>query len=214
MRKIIIFTLTAVLFLSSCKKETTLSFNDEEIIIDLGGSEEDILKYVSASDNSKISVSGINYDKVGLQHGLFSANGTQVQHDVKIRADKLTGTYQFHLFFRSGEKDVERTIGNWLVELTSGNKYNQIRFPCKNTKGTDIILNKNYLEISLDNDSAYIPPTEGQLNFFVSTKITPLEFQDIEYGKTDNHTYSLKGFTIRRFHDEYIDTLLVRLYKK
>lgn len=188
MKRILMYTVVAILLLPGCKKETSLTFTNDEIVVDLGSSDADILKYVSASDGSEIKVSGIDYNKVGLQHGTFSANGTQDTRDIKIRADKLTGTYHFKLFAKSRGEERLLTAGNWMVEMTKGEEYNQVRFPCKNTKGTDIILRKEYLEITLQGDSASIPPAKGALNFYVSTEDTPLQFQDIEYGKTDDNT--------------------------
>lgn len=213
MKRMYILILAAMLLFPGCKKETSLTFTNDDIIVDLGSSDADVLKYVSASDGSKITVSGIDYDKAGLQQGIFSANGTQTAHDVKICTDKLTGEYSFKLFLKNREKDILLTVGDWLVELTKGEKYNQVRFPCKNTKGTSIILNKEYLEMTFNGDSAYIPSTEGALNFFVSTQNTPLQFHDIVYEKNDGQTYSVKGFTIIRFHDPYRDTLFVQLSK-
>lgn len=213
MKRMYILILAAMLLFPGCKKETSLTFTNDDIIVDLGSSDADVLKYVSASDKSEIRVSGIDYDKAGLQQGLFSANGTQTTHDVKICTDKLTGEYSFKLFLKNREKDILLTVGDWLVELTKGEKYNQVRFPCKNTKGTSIILNKEYLEMTFNGDSAYIPSTEGVLNFFVSTQSTPLEFHDIVYEKTDKQSYSVKGFTIISSRDPYTDTLFVKLNK-
>ena len=71
MKRMYILILAAMLLLPGCKKETSLTFTNDDIIVDLGSSDADVLKYVSASDKSEIRVSGIDYDKAGLQQGLF-----------------------------------------------------------------------------------------------------------------------------------------------
>ena len=52
------------------QKEVKLSFTGD-IMLDLGSSDQDVLKYVSASDGSSVSVSGINFDLVGEQKATF-----------------------------------------------------------------------------------------------------------------------------------------------
>ncbi|MFA7401374.1 MAG: hypothetical protein WCZ21_02440 [Bacteroidales bacterium] len=71
----------------------TLTFS-EKIIIDLGSSDENVLEFVTASDNSAVSVSGIDYDKAGEQEGTFKTGDVRVKKKVYVKTDKLAGDYE------------------------------------------------------------------------------------------------------------------------
>ena len=71
-RKSILFYLVfALITLSSCHKEKEISFSAEEIMIDLGCSDRDVCRFVKVTDDAPVSVSGIDYDKVGSYQAVF-----------------------------------------------------------------------------------------------------------------------------------------------
>ena len=56
-----ILVINAMIFIvtfSACKKEVTLSYTGD-IVVDLGSTDKDVLKYVTSSDGSAVSISEI-----------------------------------------------------------------------------------------------------------------------------------------------------------
>ena len=47
-----------------------MTFTSEEIMIDLGSRDKDVCQFVKVTDNAPITVSGIDYDKVGSYQAL------------------------------------------------------------------------------------------------------------------------------------------------
>lgn len=80
-------------FMASCTPDVLIT-GTENIVVDLGATDADVLKGVEASNGKDVSVSGIDYDKAGEQTATFAA-GDDVKDDVvKIKTDKLIGDYE------------------------------------------------------------------------------------------------------------------------
>ncbi|MDY0015443.1 MAG: hypothetical protein RBS13_04465, partial [Bacteroidales bacterium] len=198
----------------SCKKEVTLTFS-EDIIIDLGSTDEDVLKFVSASDGSTVNVSGIDYDLVGEQTATFKAGDVSETKVVKIKADKLAGLYQISVFSLDGNEEDELTVGEgWLITLTKGSKYNQIHIPDSIDKGLRIFINPGKLVVNFNgNDSAYIPSYTGNF-LFTFSKDADYSFSNISYGSIANNLYAITEFTVKESASGFEHYFRVQLDKK
>lgn len=213
MRKsIVVLTLIILIFASSaCKKEVKLSFTGD-IMLDLGSSDQDVLKYVSASDGSAVSVSGIDYDLVGEQIATFTTGEVSETKSVKIKADKLSGLYQISVFTASNK---ELTVGDgWLITLTKGSQYNQIHIPDSIDKGTRIFINPGKLVVTFNaNDTAYIPDYTGEF-LFTLNKDADYSFSNITYGHIDYNQYAITEFTVKQSASGFEHYFRVQLDKK
>ena len=196
--------LFAAVAFSSCKKEQEMTFTSEEIMIDLGSSDKDVFQFVKVTDNAPITISGIDYDKVGSYQALFTSGDLKETRTVKVRADKLAGTYEFHFFvITNNGEEKETTIGKWLMEITKGIQYNQINIPDSNTNGVHVFVDQGCLVLTLDGEKAEIPPYKGNV-LFIPSSSSPYtySFEDIQYGKLNDGSYGLMGFMLRRDCDD------------
>ncbi|NLJ82178.1 MAG: hypothetical protein GX330_03525 [Bacteroidales bacterium] len=94
-KSILSLTAVAVLgfFMTSCNPDVLIT-GTENIVVDLGATDADVLEGVEASNGKEVTVSGIDYDKAGEQTAIFEA-GEDIKEDVvKIKTDKLTGEYE------------------------------------------------------------------------------------------------------------------------
>lgn len=82
------------LFMASCTPEVTFS-NADNIIVDLGSTDADVLLDVEASNGKEVTVTGINYDEAGEHNATFTAGDATYDAVVKIKTDKLAGAYEF-----------------------------------------------------------------------------------------------------------------------
>ena len=199
-----IFAVIAVFFMLafySCKKEVTLSFSGD-IMLDLVSSDQDVLKFVSASDGSSVSVSGIDYNLVGEQIATFTTEEVSETKSVKIKADKLAGLYEISVFSLDGNEEDELTVGEgWLITLTKGSKYNQIHIPDSIDKGLRIFINPGKLVVNFNGkDSAYIPSYIGEFLFTFESN-ADYSFSNITYKKIANNQYAITGFILKESPD-------------
>jgi len=195
MKKCILVFIGTMLVLSflSCKKDVTISFSDD-IIVDLGSTNEDVLKFVTASDGSTVSVSEIDYNLVGEQTATFTTGEVNETKSVKIKSDKLAGIYSISVFSASGH---ELTYGEgWLITITKGTDYNQINIPDSIDKGLNIFIEQGKLVVTFNGkDTAYIPGYTGKFKFSMS-KNSDFSFSNIKYGTIGNGKYAITEFTL------------------
>ena len=191
---LITFVIGGVFF--SCNREVILTYIDN-IVIDLGSTEEDVLAYVSASDGSAVSVSGIDYDLVGEQMATFTADDKSEKKSVKIKSDKLAGMYRMSVFLLNEGEEYNLTPGNgWLMEITKGSQYNQINIPDTIETGTPIFIDAGTLVVTFNGkDSATIPGFTGDFNFGFET--SHWSFSNIVYGPIGKGDYALEGFLMK-----------------
>ena len=83
-KRILIVITTMCVALASCHKETTLVFSTDEITVDLGATDKELLQYVKSSDGTEVTVSGVDYDKVGLHQAVFKAGAANGTLPVKV----------------------------------------------------------------------------------------------------------------------------------
>ena len=203
-KSILLCLLFAAVVFSSCKKEQEMTFTSEEIMIDLRSRDKDVCQFVKVTDNAPITVSGIDYDKVGSYQALFTSGDLQETRTVKVRADKLAGTYEFHFFvITNNGEEKETSSGKWLMEITKGSQYNQINIPDSNTNGVHVFVDQGCLVLTLDGEKAEIPPYKGNV-LFIPSSSSPYtySFEDIQYGKLNDDSYGLMGFMLRRDRDD------------
>jgi hypothetical protein len=216
MRKsVVVLTSIILIFASSaCKKEVTLSFTGD-IMLDLGNSEQDVLKYVSASDGSSVSVSGIDYDFVGEQKATFTTGEVSETKSVKIKADKLAGLYEISVYKIFENEETELTSGDgWFITLTKGSQYNQINIPDSIDKGLRIFKNPGKLVVNFNGkDSAYISSYTGEL-LFTLEKDAVYSFSNITYGAIANNQYAITEFLLKESASGYDHYFRVKLDKK
>lgn len=180
-----------------------MTFSTEEIMIDLGSSDKDVCQFVKVTDNTPITVSGIDYDKVGSYQALFTSGDLRETRTVKVRADKLAGTYEFHFFMiKSNGEEKEMSSGKWLMEITKGSQYNQINIPDSNTNGVHVFVDQGCLVLTLDSDKAEIPPYRGDVLFVPSSTPYTYSFEEIQYGRLNDGSYGLTGFMLRCDRDD------------
>ena len=194
-RDLILITLVVCGVLFSCNREVVLNYSGD-IMIDLGSTDKNVLAYVSASDGSEVSVSGIDYELVGEQIATFKVGDKNEKKAVKIKSDKLTGMYEISIFLMDGDKEYKLTSGKWLMEITKGSQYNQINIPDTTEKGTSIFIDAGALVVTFNGkDSATIPSFIGDFNFCFETSYW--SFSNIVYGPIGKGDYAIKGFLMK-----------------
>ncbi|MDY0015738.1 MAG: hypothetical protein RBS13_05960 [Bacteroidales bacterium] len=82
------------LFMASCTPEVLFTGADD-VIVDLGSTDADVLVDVEASNGKEVTVTGINYDEAGEHNATFTAGDATHDAVVKIKTDKLAGSYEF-----------------------------------------------------------------------------------------------------------------------
>ncbi|MDD3280832.1 MAG: hypothetical protein PHC83_04595 [Bacteroidales bacterium] len=171
----------------------TLTFSGD-IIIDLGDSDADVLAFVTASDGSAVTVSGIDYEKAGEQTGTFKAGDVTETKAVKVKADAMAGRYYISVFSSDGQ---ECTQGDgWGIVIAAGDAYNQIKIPSTIETGdqtifpdiTDLVVTFN------GKDDPSIDTYEGGLMFMTTPPSATWEFSEITYGLNTNGKYAINGF--------------------
>jgi hypothetical protein len=203
-----ILTLAVFAFLfTSCEKpeeEVKLSFSGE-IVIDLGSSDEDVLEFVSASDGSAVSISGIDYNKAGEQTATFKAGNTTETKKVKIKADKLAGRYYISVYNADGG---EMTQGDgWTMKILEGDNYNQIKISSTiETGDKTIFTDTEYLVVNFNGkNEPEIDTYNGGILFQTNPPSAEWTFSNIEYGLDENGKYSMNGFRMDGYVPGYYD---------
>ena len=119
-----ILTLAVLAFLFTSCEKVKLTFSGD-IMIELGSSDEDVLAFVSASDGSAVTVSGIDYNKAGEQTATFKAGNTTETKQVKVKANELAGRYNIAVFSSDGS---EMTQGDgWAMKILEGDNYSKLK---------------------------------------------------------------------------------------
>lgn len=205
-----------IVTLSTCKKDVTLSYSGD-IMIDLGSTDKEVLKYVSASDGSTVSVSGIDYNLAGEQIATFTTGDVRETKSVKIKSDKLAGTYEISVFIIDGNEEYELTGGDdgwWLIILTKGSNYNQINIPDSTDKGATIFTDQGKLVVTFNGkDGAYIPKYIGGFDFCLE-KDAEWSFSNITYSSIGNGEYAITGFLLKETIPGYEYYYRIQLDKK
>jgi hypothetical protein len=81
-------------FPTSCKPDVVITA-PESIEIELGSTDADVLKDVTASSKDEVTVTGVNYDHAGEQTATFAAGDATLDKVVKVKTTKLAGDYEF-----------------------------------------------------------------------------------------------------------------------
>ncbi|NLE63895.1 MAG: hypothetical protein GX612_08675 [Bacteroidales bacterium] len=180
-----IFTLASIALLFafiSCEKPepepepepVTLTFSGD-IVIDLGSTDADVLAFVTASDKSEVSVSGIDYDKVGEQEATFKTGDVTEKKAVKVKANKIAGTY---LIAINNETQTMRQ-GTYEVETTSD--YNKLSI-----KGIPEWFGATEIIFTFDKDGVTTPTITAPVMYVTGSESVPnfsTKFSEIQYTK-------------------------------
>jgi hypothetical protein len=81
-------------FSTSCNPDVIITA-PESIEIELGSTDADVLKDVTASSKDEVTVTGVNYDHAGEQTATFAAGDATLDKVVHVKTTKLAGTYEF-----------------------------------------------------------------------------------------------------------------------
>ena len=194
----------AMVLFSSCNKdnEVSITFTSDNIMVDLGSSGSDLAKFAKASDGSAVTVSGVDFDKVGEQTATFKAGSASVDKTVKVSAKRLAGSYRIHVKDSAGTKEL--TEGNgWKLNITPGADYNQIDIPSA-VGDKKIFTAVDKITVSFTDGKGKISNYTGGFLFKQGDGGT-CKFQNITYGKNDDGMYELKGFTLKFVQEGYND---------
>jgi hypothetical protein len=199
-KEILTMVMTFALAMSSCDKEVTLVFSSDDITVDLGGTNKELLKYVQSSDGSEVTVSGVNFDKVCSYQALFTSGDLKETRTVKVRADKLAGTYAWNMYGLERDGTYFRLTENeWYWDFTKGNEYNNLLIPDSvlspySNQKERLFGNAGVLTLQMDGDSISITPWCGKLLFMLSSKPIDYSFDSIRYGRLPNGDYGIISF--------------------
>ena len=168
-------------------KKVTLIFSDD-IIVDLGATDADVLEFVTASDGSTVTVTGVDYEKVGEQTATFKAGDVTETKSVKIKADKLAGTYQIKILTLDNQPLRQGTF-----EVSTTDNYNELSLLgiADWFGATEMILTfdgNNITTPTIEAPVLYVNGSEGITGF--SSK-----FSNITYKKI-NKKYSLVSMSV------------------
>jgi len=194
----------AMVLFSSCnkEKEVSISFTSDNIVVDLGSTAADLAKFAKASDESSVTVSGVDFEKIGEQTATFKAGSASVDKTVKVSAKRLAGNYRIHILDSAGTKEL--TEGNgWRMDLTPGAEYNQIDIPAA-VGEKKIFKDVEKITVTFKDGKGSIPTYKGDFAFIGGSGYT-CKFQNITYGKNSDGMYALKGFTLKFTQQGYDD---------
>lgn len=88
-------------FMNSCTPEVLFEGMDK-VVVDLGSTDADVLAFVTVSSGKDITVTGIDYDKAGPQTATFTAKDETEDAVIKIKTDKLSGSYEYSVVGNQG----------------------------------------------------------------------------------------------------------------
>lgn len=218
-KRILIVITTMCVALASCHKETTLVFSTDEITVDLGATDKELLQYVKSSDGTEVTVSGVDYDKVGLHQAVFKAGAANGTLPVKVRADRLAGEYGWTVSLLEHDGNVFPLASEkFECNLTKGEKYNQILIPDSahspwTNKMEHVFGNVGALTLTMEGDSLSITPWRGKFYFVVETKPYDHTFDSIRYGSLPNGDYGVISFRMIETNGKYTYRYLFNLEK-
>ena len=195
----------AMVLFSSCNKdnEVSITFTSDNIMVDMGSSGSDLAKFAKASDGSAVTVSGVDFDKVGEQTATFKAGSASVDKTVKVSAKRLAGSYRIHVTDSAGTKEL--TEGNgWKLNITPGADYNQIDIPTV-VGENNIFEGVDKLTVTFKDGKGSIPNYTGPKYLFVGGEGHTVKFQNITYEKNSEGMYALKGFTLKIVKEKFND---------
>ncbi len=210
-KRIFAFAMLAFLFtFISCTKpepepeKVTLTFSGD-IILDLGSTDADVLEFVTASDGSAVTVTGIDYDKPGEQTATFKTGDVTENKSVKINSAGMAGRYYISVFASNGS---ECTTGEgWVMKILEGDEYNQIKISSTIETGDQTIFtDTEYLIVTFNGkDEPTIENYEGGLMFMTTPASAEWTFSEITYGLNDKGKYALNGFRMDGYKAGYED---------
>ncbi len=155
------------LFMTSCEPDVTFEgIND--IVVDLGSTDADVLAGVTASNDAEVTVTGIDYDKAGEHNAIFTAKDATAEAVVKIKTDKLVGNYEYTLtqdgVLQEGIEEIEvkqssTTYNKILIEKYLANA--SIEAVCN---GTDITIDEFNISVDYEGET-YTAKVTGTGNF-------------------------------------------------
>lgn len=88
-------------FMNSCTPDVLFTGADK-VVVDLGSTDADVLAFVTVSSGKDITVTGIDYDKAGPQTATFTAKDETEDAVIKIKTDKLSGSYEYSAAGQTG----------------------------------------------------------------------------------------------------------------
>ena len=155
------------LFMTSCEPDVTFEgIND--IVVDLGSTDADVLAGVTASNDAEVTVTGIDYDKAGEHNAIFTAKDATAEAVVKIKTDKLAGDYEYTMTIDGEEepgvaqieiKQSSTTYNKILIEKYLANA--SIEAVCN---GTDITIDEFNISVDYEGET-YTAKVTGTGNF-------------------------------------------------
>ena len=187
-------------------KTVTISFTSDDITLDLGSTNVDLLAFATASDGSTITVSGIDYEKIGEQNATFKTGDVSVQKKVKVTCKKIAGLYKIALTNVAGDTILRQ--GTYDVEMAT---FNQLR-----VKGItewfgapEIIATYEDGEFSIPTITAPVPymPGSGTIVGF-STRFSNIEF------KKEGSKYALVKADILNFGELMYDAIFILKFER
>jgi hypothetical protein len=202
-RHVWIFVVAVAVLMLSCHKEpvpSSLVFATDDIVVDLGATDADVLQYVSASDGAEVTVQGIDYNLVGKQEAVFTAGNVSEKRSVKVRANRLAGRYSFMASILDIDGLYYPLTGEgWYWDFALGNTYNQIIIPdsayCPYSYRMEHLFeDQGGLTMTLEGESRSITPWRGKLYFNVSYIKKDFEFDSIQYARQSNGEYAITSF--------------------
>ena len=208
-KRILIVITTMCVALASCHKETTLVFSTDEITVDLGATDKELLQYVKSSDGTEVTVSGVDFNKVGLHQAVFKAGAANGTLPVKVRADRLAGEYGWIVSILEKDGTVF-PLGDemWGWNFSKGENYNQIVIPDSahspwTNKMEHVFGNVGALTLTMEGDSLSITPWRGKFYFKMDTKPCDYSFSSIRYGRLPNGYYGVISFQMTETDGKY-----------
>lgn len=180
-------------FMNSCGTEVMFTGTDN-LSVDLGSTDADVIALVTVSSGKEITVTGIDYDKAGEQNATFVAGDETQDAIIKIKTDKLAGDYEY--LFAGDQEISEAEI------MQSATVYNKI-------------LIDGFLE-----DASLEAICVGNVLTFTETNLVSDEFTGVLTGtgifeKLEGGIYQVKMVTLTvEWSDDTTETAVLTFEKK
>lgn len=186
----------------------------DSIIVNLGSTDADVLAFVTTSDGSAVTVSGIDYNKVGEHTATFKAGKITETKIVKVKANAIAGRYYISVFDSDNK---ELTQGNgWKIVIMAGDAYNQINIHSTIETGSGAIFTDiDELVVTFNSkNNPIIEDYEGGFIFQTTPSSATWKFSDITYGLNTNGEYAINGFKMVGHTEGYQDSHFTVAFKK